>query len=882
MKTRYKLLLAVLLVWAQVFAFSLTGGGSALFAQDAFYIYRNDGDFNGFFFDEIKRMGVSKFDLDSIEHDVYVVQEIETADSIYRIPLAAIDSIGFQQPEIRFNPKLKPVAKEGLLQYITYAENGLVRFSNLPANLKPNVGDVLVGFPTDDNASTLYKEGSFGCVVESLDESGSTLTAHGHAINQFSDVFEQYITVEDLGYDEQGNLVRHRIAGAPHRAEGESYDDIINFKGTLTREWNPTENSSISLSADVSVKFRVRVNYKIGWSRLFVKMSKDLLVDIQPSLAMATLNGFEYTLGTLNLPIKIWFPTQCPIFELEPYPDVFIRGGGKLEAKLNFPTSSLCFGDDIIIDTNLPLFPMTYKLHWNPSETEAPDNLIDIGSTDVSLSGFIQAGVKFRAGITTASWYKKLFKSDIYLDLFVGPKIDGKMEFKTDWVNNEGFNLYDQLRKSTINATWLSCDLEAKATASVMWREPAQKTFFSSNIPFFCDTISLMPELNRGEVIVEDENIRYTLRTRKEFILGLITIEPVLVSLDTDAPERVLAHWSFERNRNEYTTVIPRSELMYGSYAIYLDVIWYGYKMRIPSRSFGVPLTIKADKKELQFNCSGNQVLSVGLTTNCPKKEWISKMFYESYGNFIEASIEAVSEEKGLYRADFKAKRNPFFERKCQVNTIISGVCDTINITQEKGDLKGVKVRVAGAFNDGIHIAYSADYDATLSWKDDNSFIVQGSHTVTDKPTSHNGNNVAYIPDDSRKTKWDVSFTVTRQDVDNDNGEFNNSTIITDGVLNKSVNINWELLTEGVGVIYWNKTTANTNITFGPVGIYAHNYNQTFKGELNTAQDDVKWDYKEPDGSFSFVAYEGEKHEQLDKSKPNSVEVTLYFPTDDE
>ena len=71
-------------------------------AQDAFYIYRNDGEFDGFFFDDVIRMGYSKIDPQGVEHEEYVIQEIETADSLFRIPLCAIDSIGFQQPEIIF------------------------------------------------------------------------------------------------------------------------------------------------------------------------------------------------------------------------------------------------------------------------------------------------------------------------------------------------------------------------------------------------------------------------------------------------------------------------------------------------------------------------------------------------------------------------------------------------------------------------------------------------------------------------------------------------------------------------------------------------------------------------------------------------------------
>ena len=52
--------------------------GQTMWAQEAFYIYRNDGDFNGFFYDDVKSMRLSKIDLDLTERDEYVVQEIET------------------------------------------------------------------------------------------------------------------------------------------------------------------------------------------------------------------------------------------------------------------------------------------------------------------------------------------------------------------------------------------------------------------------------------------------------------------------------------------------------------------------------------------------------------------------------------------------------------------------------------------------------------------------------------------------------------------------------------------------------------------------------------------------------------------------------------
>ena len=70
--------------------------------NQAFYIYQNDGHFDGFFYDEIEKMSFSFLDTLGVEHDEIVSQEIFTADSVYRIMLSAIDSIGFVQPETKY------------------------------------------------------------------------------------------------------------------------------------------------------------------------------------------------------------------------------------------------------------------------------------------------------------------------------------------------------------------------------------------------------------------------------------------------------------------------------------------------------------------------------------------------------------------------------------------------------------------------------------------------------------------------------------------------------------------------------------------------------------------------------------------------------------
>ena len=50
------------------------------FAQDAFYIYRNDGQFNAFFTDEVDSMSYSRYDTVNGKHDIVDCQDIYVDD----------------------------------------------------------------------------------------------------------------------------------------------------------------------------------------------------------------------------------------------------------------------------------------------------------------------------------------------------------------------------------------------------------------------------------------------------------------------------------------------------------------------------------------------------------------------------------------------------------------------------------------------------------------------------------------------------------------------------------------------------------------------------------------------------------------------------------
>lgn len=113
--------------------------------QDALYIYRNDGGFHGFFYNEIERFDYSRIDTLGVEHEDYVVQEVITADSIYRIPLSAIDSIGFVTPETVYKKDVAHTTESDMWNYVISSDSlQFVLAANTPIAMIPKMGDKLI------------------------------------------------------------------------------------------------------------------------------------------------------------------------------------------------------------------------------------------------------------------------------------------------------------------------------------------------------------------------------------------------------------------------------------------------------------------------------------------------------------------------------------------------------------------------------------------------------------------------------------------------------------------------------------------------------------------------------------------------------------------
>ena len=102
---------------------------------EAFYIYRNDGYFNAFFREEVDSIVYSNYDNDSIWYNDVVTQVVYTPDSIYRIPLAAIDSVGFVTP--------KTIYQQGVRELDDYFKSFIISVDSLTISVSNSISPLL-------------------------------------------------------------------------------------------------------------------------------------------------------------------------------------------------------------------------------------------------------------------------------------------------------------------------------------------------------------------------------------------------------------------------------------------------------------------------------------------------------------------------------------------------------------------------------------------------------------------------------------------------------------------------------------------------------------------------------------------------------------------
>ena len=504
----------------------LLAGFASSQAQEAFYIYRNDGDFNGFFFDEVTRMGYSKFDLDSIEHDVYVVQEIETEDSIYRIPLAAIDSIGFQQPEIILNERFvnldaryrdpenfpydpyMDINISHLDPYVihwqcAYDYSGKIYNDNLP-----RVGDVLYShlwaLGVFNNEYGRYEGGIDGPFVGKVrevipdpdyDDDDWRWLIYCDPIDDISDVFEQFITVEQLSRNSDG-IYYVKTAGMNkilRRVEGNKELTIVNLNGRFPFS-RSEDNWEMSLGLDLSLAVKARMTYKLSRKDFYVNVKFEEDANVGTDFSVKGTIHETTTWQIAKFPIYV--PSFLPLFEINPAPGSFF----KTSADVNMKISSPHFG-----------------FHAEQTVTITGDGVTGGSSSkciladdgwglELSLNGSVHTGMYFPFNIETNTWAKKIAWCSTGVDLYVGPKLSSS--FTLDPVAlAQNQNIYSTFKNTKISLTGATAALEGTAKFSAKGKKETSHKIFEAEENFVEQSLNLFPSFDPSDVEVKDNTI---------------------------------------------------------------------------------------------------------------------------------------------------------------------------------------------------------------------------------------------------------------------------------------------------------------------------------------------------------------------------------------
>lgn len=183
-------------------------------APDAFYVYKNDGSVMPFFNDLVDSVKWSHYDLNGVEHKAYVVQEVYTADSLYRIPLELIDSIGFHKPENKYTADAVRMEQQPWWEYVTgYIDtlNVILLRQDIPESIMPKVGDKLVTVVQND----IFPSGFMGKVasVAPDTETGQMVVVCDRL--DFKDVFTEFTA--SAGFVAQDPATAAARAEAPQK-----------------------------------------------------------------------------------------------------------------------------------------------------------------------------------------------------------------------------------------------------------------------------------------------------------------------------------------------------------------------------------------------------------------------------------------------------------------------------------------------------------------------------------------------------------------------------------------------------------------------------------------------------------------------------------------
>lgn len=470
-----KVIFTLIMVLSAVAGMSQTIG-------EAFYVYRNDGEFNAFLREEVDSITYSYYDADSLYYGEIVTQIVYTTDSTYWIPLASIDSISFVTPETKYTPQV--VKLEPLLPYIVSVDGMKLTFSSdTPSNLFPKTDEILV---LDNFVHEQFPTGFAGKM--SL-RAGMQITCDSVS---FEDIYEQLIC---YGYytaiNDSNSTENSRVRLIAKKKVGGHVSTSISLTGTLG-----SKETGLYVAADGSLGLDLRFTFKY-------RKDEPTYFDISltPQLSFGLEAGAEGTISKT-------FEDEEPLFWM-PIPDIpfylKIKGG---------PISEFSLKASVVARTEAKFgykFGIRYeneKFQWDGGNTSKWFSKPDVTG---SINGSIFAGFKMSYGIYS------------YGDI-ISTAIENKagIEFEaniTDSIKKTDSFRYDELKKNYLDVNLkASAALKAEAKLFRWLKLSAKHDIFSIKfnvfkfrlVPSFTKPIVTLDKTSAYVSVIPDDHLLFS------------------------------------------------------------------------------------------------------------------------------------------------------------------------------------------------------------------------------------------------------------------------------------------------------------------------------------------------------------------------------------
>lgn len=441
--------------------------------QYAIYNYRNDGDFNAFLNIDVDSITYSCFDLDSVEHEDIVVQEVWTPDSVYRIPIEFIDSIGFRAPEPEFKVGVF-IIDERHLPYIVDADDKTISFmQNTPSRMMPIRGQVVYS----DLVVEPFYMGFAGRVIE-IEREADIIKIICEPVSP-DEVYDKCIELIKISTDEDDVVQVERSHPSPRKV---IHRNIAN-DGTIKI---PSLNFSVGyggVSLDAKVSYTIEYAFCVGITdKDFVdlKVTRETEYSTNLDVKLDKADGFSqeewlpwpiYTLGAGN---KIGFSVNAGLF-------FDLKGSINLTAKLPYKSTHV---DHYTWSSDVPFQYLENKNGGWPGWEE----FLTSGEVKLKVKGSVAFGPILEASFQV--WKPSFLSIDARAK--GGLELSGEVSLDMNELNTDGFDAYKTVSEDMKITTGLKIGGEIGYTIKDDFEKIA-----SADITFFKKERYLFPRFTQ-------------------------------------------------------------------------------------------------------------------------------------------------------------------------------------------------------------------------------------------------------------------------------------------------------------------------------------------------------------------------------------------------